>query len=109
MSYLYIVAVIALLYGVMHFFTEMGHRQKLQVAGGLLLVVVAAVAWNSSVDREQEHVRSVILKFNQHQTLECAGVEVNDGNYTLSIGTQSFIAKEGSPHAGRIFDAAGCQ
>ena len=109
MSYLYVVAMIALLYGVMHFFTEMSHRQKLLVAGGLLLVVIAAVAWNRHVDREQAHVRSVILKFNQHQTLECAGVKVNDVNYTLSIGTQSFIAKEGSPHAGRIFYAAGCR
>lgn len=109
MSALYFVSVIALLYGVMHFFTEMSHRRKLQVAGGLLLVVAAAAAWNSRADREQEHVRSVILKFNQHKSLECAGVEVNDGNYTLSIGTQSFIAKEGSPHAGQIFDAARCR
>lgn len=109
MSYAYIVAVIVLLYGVMHFFTEMTHRQKLQVAGGLLLVIAGAVAWNRSVDAEQEHVRTVILKFNQHQTLSCGGVEVDDKTFTLSVGTQSFIANEGTPNAGRIFDAAGCQ
>lgn len=109
MSAVYLVVFIALLYAVMHFFTQMSHRQKLQVSAGLLLVVAAAAAWNGYTDRKQAHVRSVILKFNQHKRLECAGVEVDDRNYTLSIGTQSFIAKAGSPHAGQIFDAAGCQ
>lgn len=109
MSYVYVIAVIGLLYAVMHFFTEMSHREKLQVAGVLLLIVIGAVAYNRSVDRENEHVRDVLLKFNQHQTLECGGVEVSDKHFTLSVGTQSFIAREGTPHAGQIFDAAGCR
>jgi len=109
MSYVYIVAVVALLYAVMHFITELSHRQKLAIAGLLLLIVGGAVAWNRSVDAQQEHVRDVILKFHQHQTLECNGVEVNDRTFTLSVGTQSFIANEGTPQAGRIFDAAGCR
>ena len=109
MSYLYIVAVIALLYAVMHYFTEMTHRQKLQVAAMLLVIVGAAVAYNRSADQTQAHVRAVILKFNQHQVLECRGVKVDDKTFTLSVGTQSFIANEGTPNAGRIFDAAGCR
>jgi hypothetical protein len=109
MSYLYIVAVIVLIYAAMNFFTELSHRQKLLVAGALLLIIAAAVAWNRSVDAQQEQVRAVILKFQQHQTIECGGVEVNDTRFTLSVGTQSFIANEGTPHAGRIFNAAGCQ
>lgn len=109
MSYIYVIAVIGLLYAVMHFFTEMNHRQKLQVAGALLLIILAAVAYNRSTDQTNEHVREVLLKFNQHQTLECGGVEVNDKAFTLSVGTQSFIANEGTPHAGQIFDAAGCR
>ncbi|MHC3994097.1 hypothetical protein ACXWTF_04665 [Thiomicrolovo sp. ZZH C-3] len=109
MSYVYIVAVIALLYAGMHFFTELSHRQKLSMAGVVLLIIMGAVAWNRSVDAQQEHVRAVILKFNQHQTLECRGVEVNDRTFTLSVGTQSFIANAGTPHAGQIFDAAGCR
>jgi len=109
MSYLYIIAFAALLYGAMHFLTELSHGQKLMVAGALLLIIAAAVAWNRSADAQQEHVRAVILKFKQHQTLQCGGVEVNDTQFTLSVGTQSFLAKEGTPHAGRIFNAAGCQ
>ena len=109
MSYIYIVAVIALLYAGMHFFTELSHRQKLSVAGTVLLIIAAAVAYNRSADEAQSHVRDVILKFNQHKTLTCNGVEVNDTAFTLSVGTQSFIAGEGTPHAGQIFDAAGCQ
>jgi len=109
MSYLYILAVIILLYGGMHFFTEMTHRQKLQVTIILLLIVVAAAAYNAVSDKEQSHVREMILRFNQHETLECGGVQVNDINFTLSVGTQSFIAREGTKHAGRIFDAAGCR
>ena len=109
MSYLYIVAVIALLYALMHFFTEMNHGQKLAVSALLLLVVGGAVTYNRSVDATQEHVRDVILKFNQHQSLDCGGVEVNDRTFTLSVGTQSFIANEGTPHAGQIFEASGCR
>jgi hypothetical protein len=109
MSYVYIIAILVLLYAVMHFFTEMGHRQKLAVIAVLLLIVGGAVLYNRSVDRQQAHVRAVLLDFNQHRTIECGGVKVNDGNFTLSVGTQSFIAKEGTPHAGQIFDAAGCK
>ena len=109
MSYLYVAAVIALLYAGMHFFTEMTHRQKLAVAGTLLVIIAAAVAYNRSVDASQEHLRAVILKFNQHQTLDCGGVEVNDRTFTLSVGTHSFIANEGTQYAGQIFNAAGCR
>lgn len=109
MSYLYIVAIIALFYGLMQFFTEMTHRQKLQVSAVVLLVVVSAVAYNRMTDKEQVHVRGMILKFNQHETLDCGGIEVNDANFTLSVGTQSFIANEGTPYAGRIINAAGCR
>jgi len=109
MSYLYVVAVIGLLYAVMHIFTEMDHRQKLLVSGTLLLLTAGAVAYNRSVDRAQAHVRDVLLRFNQHQTVTCRGVEINDTAFTLSVGTQSFIAGEGTPHAGQIFDAAGCR
>ena len=109
MSYLYVAALFALLYAGMHFFTEMSHRQKLGVVGVLLLIVAGAVAYNRSVDATQTHVRDVLLKFNQHQTLNCGGVDVNDSLFTLSVGTQSFIANEGTPHAGQIFDAAGCR
>jgi len=109
MSYLYIVAVLGLLYAVLHFFTEMGHREKLAVTGMLLLIVGGAVAYNRSVNAQQDHVRAVILKFNQHQWLECNGIEVSDKAFTLSVGTQSFIAKEGTAHAGQIINAAGCR
>ena len=109
MSYLYVAAVIALFYALMHFFTEMGQREKLLAAGLLFAIIAAAVAYNRTVDSEQEHLREVILKFNRHETLECGGVKVNDGNFTLSVGTQSFIAKEGTPHAGQIIHAAGCR
>jgi len=109
MSYLYIIGVLGLLYAVLHFFTEMGHREKLAVTGTLLLIVGAAVAYNRSVDAQQDHLRAVILKFNQHQTLECNGIEVSDRTFTLSVGTQSFIANQGTPHAGQIINAAGCR
>ena len=109
MSYVYVAAVIALFYAGMHLFTGMSHRQKLAAAGTLLLIVAAAVAYNRSVDASQEHIRAVILKFNRHQTLDCSGVEVNDRTFTLSVGTHSFIANEGTTHAGQIFDAAGCR
>jgi ADP-ribosylglycohydrolase len=109
MSYLYVVAVIVLLYAVMHFFTEMTHRQKLSVASAMLLVIAAALVYNHLTDASQEHVRAVILKFNQHQTLECGGRKVDDKSFTLSVGTQSFIANQGTPYAGQIINASGCR
>jgi ADP-ribosylglycohydrolase len=109
MSYLYALAVIGLLYLAMHFFTELTHRQKLAVSGVLILIVAAAALYNRSVERRQAYVRQMILNFNQHFTLECRGVEVSDKEFTLSVGTQSFIGNEGTPHAGEIFAASECE
>lgn len=109
MSYLYVLALIGVLYGVMHFFTEMTHRQKLTVTAVLIAFVAAAALYNSSVDRQQAYVRQMILNFNQHFTLQCRGVEVSDKEFTLSVGTQSFIGNEGTEHAGEIYPAAECE
>lgn len=109
MNYLYIVAVIGLLYLAMHYFTEMAQRQKLGVIALLLVIVAAAALYNRSVTRDQAYVRQMILNFNQHFTLECNGVEVSDKAFTLSVGTQSFIGNEGTEHAGEIYPAAECE
>lgn len=109
MSYLYALTVIGLLYFVMHFFTELSHKQKLGVTGVLMLIVAAAALYNRSVAHDQAYVREMILNFNQHYTLECSGVEVSDREFTLSVGTQSFIGKEGTPHAGEIYSASACE
>ncbi|HHH72686.1 MAG TPA: hypothetical protein ENL04_02550 [Sulfuricurvum sp.] len=109
MSYLYALAVIGLLYLVMHFFTELTHKQKLGVTGVLILIVAAAALYNRSVANDQAYVRQMILNFNQHYTLECRGVEVSDKAFTLSVGTQSFIGNVGTPHAGEIYAASECE
>ena len=109
MRYLYAVALIGALYAVMHFFTEMTHRQKLSVMAVLLALVAAAGLYNRHVDEQQAYVRQMLLNFNQHYTLDCGGVEVSDKTFTLSTGTLSFIGNKGTPHAGEIYPAAECE
>ncbi len=109
MRYLYAVALLGALYAVLHYFTELSQKQKFGIVGLVLYVVAGAAAYNAYRSANDDHVRETVLRFERHETLECGGVKVNDRNYTYSVGTQSFIANEGTPNAGGIYTAADCR
>lgn len=109
MRYLLGIIVVLLFFGVMHFFTELNVKQKIYATTMVSLFVVGAIFYNFLQAQESAHVKSVMLQFNQGKNLRCQGVYVNKINYTLSVGTQVFIAKEEREYAGKIISASECE
>ena len=52
---------------------------------------------------------NVVLKFKQNKTVNCNGIDVNNSQYTLSIGTYTFIGKENTPHYSQMISVTECQ
>ncbi len=59
--------------------------------------------------QEQEKMLNIVTAFNQGKTVHCNGVAVNAKNYTLSIGTYTFIGKEKTPIYGQMISASSCE
>jgi hypothetical protein len=109
MSYLIGLVVVGLFFLALHYFTDLSHKQKIVVTVVALSIVLSAVIFNSYADKQRERMMSVVIKFNQNSTVNCDGVDVNSTNYTLSIGTYTFIGKEKTPFYGQMISASKCE
>ncbi|MDD2358354.1 MAG: hypothetical protein PHX13_10635 [Thiovulaceae bacterium] len=109
MAYLYALVVLALVFGILHYFTELTTRQKGAVALTLAFVIFAGYLYNTHSADEQEKILSVVKDFQNGKTLTCMGKDINSSNYTLSIGTYTFIGKENTPSSGDMVSASSCQ
>ncbi|MNO07729.1 hypothetical protein D3C81_2300410 [compost metagenome] len=52
---------------------------------------------------------NVIVKYKQGKTVQCNGKDVNSSQYSLSIGTYTFIGKKDTPHYAEMISAADCK
>jgi hypothetical protein len=93
----------------LHYFTELTKSQKTVVTAIVLGFIISAIAYNSYNATQREKMLKVVTAFNQGKTVECAGVDVNANNYTLSVGTFTFIGKENTPIYGQMISASDCQ
>jgi hypothetical protein len=109
MSYILGIVVVVIFFAVMHYFTELEHKQKAAATLVVIIIIAAAYYYNHMQNIHRDHVMKIGLKFTQNKTLLCEGVEVNQSNFTTSIGTFTFIGKENSDHAGRMFSYDQCQ
>jgi len=109
MAYIYGIIIVSLFFGVMHFFTGLDLKQKTVATLLTLSFVMGALYYNAVQNEKAEHLRDVMLRFNQQKSLECGSLEVNATNFTLSVGTQTFIGKEKSPYYGKMVVASDCR
>ncbi len=109
MSYILGIVVVALFFAAMHYFTEMNVTQKAGATLFFVLVIAAAMYYNNYQNLQREHITNIGLKFAQQKSVICEGIEVNQSNFTASVGTYTFIAKENSEHSGRMFSFDQCQ
>lgn len=109
MGYLLWFGIVALLFALMHYFTELSGKQKGIITLIAALAVAGAVAYNIHSDRERDRVSAIELKYRSGETIVCRGVEVNATTFGYSVGTQSFIGNKGTPHYQRIFNARECE
>lgn len=108
MGYILGIIVVALLLLALHYFTELSTPQKLKISAIALLFISTAVFYNRYSEAKQNHMLAVATAFEQGKMLECNGEEVSTKNYTLSIGTYTFIGKKNTPIYGKMISAENC-
>lgn len=109
MFYIVAFVIAALLFIVLHYFTELDTKQKLYFTAAILGVVLLATAYNGYSNTQSAKIQQVVAKFNQHKTIKCASVIVSDENYTLSIGTYTFIGKKETPFYSQMISVSTCE
>lgn len=109
MAYIAGLVIVGLFFLVLHYFTELTRMQKSVVTGVALLFVLFALAFNSYADTQRDKMLDVVTKFNQNDTLKCDTLDVNNTNFTLSVGTYTFIGKEKTPFNGQMISASKCE
>lgn len=109
MAYLLWFGIVALVFALLHYLTELSGKQKGIISLALALCVAGAIAYNIQSDRDRAHVIAIELKYQQGQTLLCQGIELNRSTFTYSVGTQSFVGNRGTPYYQQIINARECQ
>ena len=109
MAYIEGLIVAGLFFTVLHYFTELSKSQKIIATALTLAIILTAIAYNTYVNKNQEKMMAVVLKFKQNKNIKCGDIDVNSTNYTLSIGTYTFIGKKGTPNYAQMISASTCQ
>jgi len=109
MAYIAGLVIVGLFFLVLHYFTELNKNQKIIITIVVLSVVLGAIAFNIYSNTQRDKMLNVVIKFNQGKTVKCNGVDVNNTNYTISIGTYTFIGKENTPNYGQMISASTCE
>ena len=109
MAYIYGLIIVGLFFLSMHYFTELKKSQKTLATSVLLILVFSAIAYNKYSHIQQKKLLEIQTKFEQGKTLLCNGVEVNSSQFSLSIGTFTFIGKPNTPHYAEMVNASLCQ
>ena len=109
MAYLAGLVLSALFFLALHYFTELTKSQKIIVSIVVLGVISSAIAFNKYNDIQQTKMLMVVTKYNQGKTVNCDEIDVNETNYTLSIGTYTFIGKQDTPNYAQMISASTCE
>ena len=110
MGYLYGLVVIGVLFTTLHYFTELRNKQKIAISVVAGLLVLSAYLYNLSSQGEQEQILLSLQAFENNQTLTCKnGKKVNSMNYSLSVGTYTFIGKENTPYNSDMISVRSCR
>ncbi|MEA3331545.1 MAG: hypothetical protein U9Q29_07635 [Campylobacterota bacterium] len=109
MAYIAGLVVVGFFFLALHYFTELTKHQKATVTAIVLAIVLSAIAFNAYSNSQRDKMLNVVMKFKQNKTVQCNGIDVNSTNYTISIGTYTFIGKENTPNYGQMISASTCE
>lgn len=109
MTYILGLVIVALFFLALKYFTELDKKQEIIVALITGAIIFAAIAFNSYSTSQRDQMTNVVLKFNQSKTVQCNGLDVNNSNYTLSIGTYTFIGRENTPNYAQMISVSNCE
>ena len=109
MAYIAGLVIVGLFFLALHYFTEVKKSQKIVITAVILAVVLSAIAFNAYSSSQRDKMMNVVLHFKQSKTVKCNEIDVNNSNYTLSIGTYTFIGKENTPNYGQMISVSTCE
>ena len=109
MAYLFGVALLLLLFIVLHFFTEISLKQKITTVSILGALVLGAYLFNLNSENRRLHLEGVLLEFMHDKTIHCNGIDVSNSQFSYSSGTQTFIGLKESKMSGRLISLDTCQ
>ena len=109
MAYIAGLVIVGFFFLALHYFTELTKSQKTMITAVILVVVLSAVAFNAYSTAQRDKMLNVVMKFNQSKTVKCNDIDVNNSNYTISIGTYTFIGNENTPNAGEMISVSDCE
>jgi len=109
MGYWLWLSVVIVIFGIMHYFTELDLRQKALISAIAALAVIGAIIYNIKSDQEREQITKIELKYRHGESVICQGTEVNGSTFSYSDGTQSFIGNKGTTHYQQIFNLRECR
>jgi len=108
-AYIAGLVVVGFFFLALHYFTELTKHQKTIATTIVLVIILSAIAFNAYSDAQRDKMLNVVIKFKQNKTLKCNGIDVNNTNYTISIGTYTFICKKNTPNYGQMISASTCE
>ncbi len=109
MTYIFGLIILGLLFLALHHFTELTHSEKISVITIILSIIAIAIMFNEYNKEQNVKMLDVVKRFNQNKTVKCGAVDVNNSDYTLSVGTYTFIGKENTPLYGEMISASDCE
>ncbi len=109
MAYIAGLVIVGLFFLSLHYYTELTKHQKILVTAIVLTIILSAIGFNKYKNLQRENMLNIVMKFNQGQSIKCDGLDVDNKNYTLSIGTYTFIGKEGTENYSKMISASTCR
>jgi len=109
MAYIFGLVVVGLFFLSLHYFTELNKSQKTIVTAVVLSIILGAIGFNKYSASQRDNMMSVVTKFEQGKTVKCNGIDVNSSDFTLSVGTYTFIGKKETPKYGQMISASTCE
>lgn len=109
MTFILGLIILGLFFLALHYFTEFDNSQKISIVIIVLSIISIAIMFNEYNEAKNKEIMDATLKFKQNATIKCAGRDINSTNYTLSIGTFTFIGKENTPDSGQMISASECE
>lgn len=109
MAYLAGLIIVGLFVLVIKYFLELTKKQELIAGLSVLFIVLGAVAFNAYSANQRALMLGVVSSYKQGKTVNCEGIDVNSTNFTLSIGTYTFIGKKDTPNYTIMISASSCR
>jgi len=107
-AYIAGLVIVGLFFLVLHYYTELKKSQKVLVTAVVLTLIISAIAFNKYQNIQRDSMLNIVLKFNQGSTIMCEDIEVNSKNFTLSIGTYTFIGKKDTKNYAKMIAVSSC-